>query len=174
MGFENQTPGLTPSVDRFSAMYASALPVVYGFVALRVSGNRSLAEDLTSEAFAAAVAEYRAGRPEVVTTSWLCTVAKRRLIDHWRRKNVASKNVIPLAGRGLVFDTPETGEREAVIQALSALTSEQRTALVLQHVEGYSIVELSEIIGRSHKATESLLSRARRSFRTAYSEVDHD
>jgi len=165
---------LTPSVDRFSAMYASALPVVYGFVALRVGGNRSLAEDLTSEAFAAAVGEYRAGRPEVVTTSWLCTVARRRIIDHWRRKSVASKNVIPLAGRGLVFDTPETGEREAVIQALSALTSEQRTALVLQHVEGYSIVEVSEIIGRSHKATESLLSRARRSFRTAYSEVDHD
>ena len=165
---------LTPSMDRFSAMYASALPVVYGFVALRVGGNRSLAEDLTSEAFAAAVTEYRAGRPEVVTTSWLCTVAKRRLIDHWRRKNVASKNVIPLAGRGLVFDTPDTGEREAVIKALSALTSDQRTALVLQHVEGYSIVEVSEIIGRSHKATESLLSRARRSFRTAYSEVDHD
>ena len=79
-------PMLTPSVDRFSAMYASALPVVYGFVALRVGGNRSLAEDLTSEAFAAAVAEYRAGRPDIVTTSWLCTVAKRRLIDHWRRK----------------------------------------------------------------------------------------
>ena len=113
------------------------------------------------------------GRPEVVTTSWLCTVAKRRLIDHWRRKNVASKNVIPLAGRGIVFDTPEAGERDAVIQALSALTPEQRSALVLQHVEGYAIVEVSEIIGRSSKATESLLSRARSSFRAAYSEVDH-
>jgi RNA polymerase sigma-70 factor (ECF subfamily) len=163
-----------PAVDRFSAMYASALPVVYGFISLRVGGNRTLAEDLTAEAFAAGVAEYRAGRPEVVTTSWLCTVAKRRLIDHWRRKNVASKNVIPLAGRGLVFDTPQTGEREAVIQTLAALTSEQGTALVLQHIEGYSVVEISEIIGRSPKATESLLGRARHSFRAAYAEMDHD
>ena len=162
-----------PAVDRFSAMYASALPVVYGFISLRVGGNRSLAEDLTAEAFTAAVAEYRAGRPDIVTTSWLCTVAKRRLIDHWRRKNVASHNVITLAGHGLVFDATETGERDAVIHALSALMPEQRTALVLQHVEGHSVAEVAEIIGRSAKATESLLSRARSSFRAAYSEVDH-
>ncbi len=161
-----------PAVDRFSAMYASALPVVYGFISLRVGGNRSLAEDLTSEAFAAAVAEYRAGCPEVVTTSWLCTVAKRRLIDHWRRENVASKKIIPLSGRGLVFDSPEPGERDSVIQALGALASEQSTALVLQHVEGCSVVEVAEIIGRTPKATESLLSRARSAFRTAYVEVD--
>jgi RNA polymerase sigma-70 factor (ECF subfamily) len=163
-----------PAVDRFSAMYASALPVVYGFISLRVGGNRSLAEDLTSEAFAAAVGEYRAGRPEVVTTSWLCTVAKRRLIDHWRRENVASKKVISLFGRGHVFDSPETGERDAVVQALSALASEQRTALVLQHVEGCSVIEVADIIGRSPKATESLLSRARNAFRAAYSEADND
>ncbi len=162
-----------PAVDRFSAMYASALPVVYGFISLRVGGNRSLAEDLTSEAFAAAVAEYRAGRPEVVTTSWLCTVAKRRLIDHWRRENVASKKIIPLSGHGVVFDSPEPGERDSVMNALSALAAEQRTALVLQHVEGCSVVEVAEIIGRTPKATESLLSRARSAFRTAYLEVDN-
>ena len=169
---KRQTP--LPAVDRFSAMYAEALPVVYGFISLRVGGNRSLAEDLTSEAFAAAVAEYRVGRPEVVTTSWLRTVAKRRLIDHWRREKVAMKNIIPLSGRGLVFETPEPGERETVIHALGALASEQRTALVLQHVEGCSVGEVAEIIGRTPKATESLLSRARRAFRAAYLEVDHD
>lgn len=160
-------------VDRFSAMYTGALPVVYGFISLRVGGNRPLAEDLTSETFAAAVAEYRAGRPEVVTTSWLCTVAKRRLIDHWRRENVATKNVTSLAARGIAFDSPEPGERDSVIQALGALTSEQRTALVLQHVEGCSVVEVSEILGRTGKATESLLSRARTAFRTAYGKHDH-
>ena len=117
-----------PAVDRFSAMYASALPVVCGFISLRVGGNRQLAEDLTSEAFAAAVAEYRAGRPEVFTTSWLCTVAKRRLIDHWRRENVASKKVIPMSGHGLVFDSPEPGERDSVMQALGTLAPEQRTS----------------------------------------------
>jgi RNA polymerase sigma-70 factor (ECF subfamily) len=172
VGLEKQTP--MPAVDRFSAMYDAALPVVYGFISLRVGGNRALAEDLTAEAFAAAVAEYRAGRPDVVTTSWLCTVAKRRLIDHWRRENVASRKVIPLTGRGLVFDSPDTGEREAVVQALATLSSEQRAALVLQHVEGYSVAEIAELIGRTTKATESLLGRARSAFRSAYSEVDDD
>ena len=142
-----------PAVDRFSAMYDEALPVVYGFISLRVGGNRSLAEDLTAEAFASAVGEYRAGRPEVMTTSWLCTVAKRRLIDHWRRENVASKKVIPLTARGLTFDAPDVGEREAVVQALGALSSEQRAALVMQHVEGFSVAEIADLIGRTTKAT---------------------
>ena len=132
------------------------------------------AEDVTADAFAAAVAEYRAGRPEVVTTSWLCTVAKRRLIDHWRREHVASKNVIPLSGRGLVFESPQIGERDAVVRALGALAPEQRAALVLQHVEGFSVAEIAHIISRTPKATESLLGRARSAFRAAYSEVDHD
>jgi len=115
---------------------------------------------------------YRAGHPEVVTTSWLCTVAKRRLIDHWRREKVATNNIISLAAHGLTFDSPEPGERDSVIQALGALASHQRTALILQHVEGCSVVEVAEILGRTNKATESLLSRARSAFRIAYGKVD--
>ncbi len=172
MGLEKQTP--TTAADDFAAMYDAALPVVYGFISLRVGGNRSLAEDLTADAFAAAVSEYRAGRPEVVTTSWLCTVAKRRLIDLWRRESVASKNVVSLADHRDVTDAADSGERELVVQALGALSSEQQAALVMQHVEGFSVAEIAEILGRTTKAAESLLSRARRAFRDAYSEIDDD
>jgi RNA polymerase sigma-70 factor (ECF subfamily) len=172
VGLEKQMP--VPAIDRFSSMYAAALPVVYGFISLRVGGNRSLAEDLTSEAFAAAVVEYRAGRDDVVTTSWLCTVAKRRLIDHWRRESVAARKVTSLSERGFAGDASPTGERDAVIQALAALAPEERAALVLQHVEGFSVAEIADIVGRTPKATESLLSRARSAFRRAYAEADHD
>ncbi|MEM9038894.1 MAG: sigma-70 family RNA polymerase sigma factor [Actinomycetota bacterium] len=175
MGLEKQTP--TAAIDDFTAMYDAALPVVYGFVSLRVGGNRALAEDLTAEAFAAAVVEYRAGRSEVVTTSWLCTVAKRRLIDVWRRESVASKNVakvVSLAEHRLVSDVADSGDRDVVIQALGALSSDQRAALVMQHVEGFSVAEIADVVGRTPKATESLLSRARSAFRDAYSEVSDD
>lgn len=120
-----ETCSVLPDVGRFRVMYDTSLPVVYGFIAFRVGGNRALAEDLTAETFAAAVEKYRAGRADVVTTSWL-------------------------------------------------RTDDGRAALVLRHVEGYSVAEVARIVGRSDKATESLLGRAREAFRTAYSEVDHD
>lgn len=166
---------LNPTTDtgRFRAMYDEALPVVYGFISLRVGGDRALAEDLTAETFAAAVAEYRAGRPDVVTTSWLRTVAKRRLVDHWRHRDVVAKNVVALAGRPSGADEPAIAERDLVVRALGRLSDDERAALVLQHVEGYSVTEVAAIIGRTDKATESLLGRARSAFRTAYSEAPH-
>ncbi|MGI9610659.1 MAG: RNA polymerase sigma factor, partial [Acidimicrobiia bacterium] len=82
---------------RFREMYEATLPVVYGFLSLRVGGNRALAEDLTSETYSAAVALFKQGRGHEVTISWLRTVARRRLIDHWRRSSVAAENVALLA-----------------------------------------------------------------------------
>lgn len=68
---------------------------------------------------------------------------------------------------------PSEGEiRADVAAALAAVSEAQRQALVLQHVEGYSVTEVAEILGRTTKGTESLLSRARVAFREAF-EVEH-
>ena len=161
------------SQRRFQEMYEQSLPAVYGFLMLRVGGNRSLAEDLTAETFLAAVKEYNADRSEVVTVSWLRTVAKRRLIDHWRRERVASdhsKKVTKIRA-----DQPESiEERSVIVEALGHLAEAERVVLVLRHVEGHSVKEIAKTIERSPKATESLLGRARTSFRAAYEEVDND
>ena len=158
---------------RFREMYEATLPVVYGFLSLRVGGNRSLAEDLTADTYSAAVAMFNSGRSSEVTISWLRTVARRRLIDHWRHASVKATNVIALVERQP--DPADAGEvRRAVINALGSLSEDQRRALVLQHIEGYTVVEVAELLGRSAKATESLLSRARAGFRHAYEEASHD
>ncbi len=154
-------------------MYEASLPIVYGFLHLRVAGDKLLAEDLTAETFAAAAQAFREGRPETVTISWLRTVARRRLIDHWRRQRVHRERSV---GNISAFESdsdPDVADRHAVLEALGRLAGNQRTALVLQHVEGYGVREVAELIGRSEKATESLLSRARSAFRSAYLEVEH-
>ena len=165
---------LSDQHTRFREMYRSALPAVYGFLSLRVGGNTSVAEDLTAETFAAAVQKYRAGQSDEVTLSWLKTVARRRLIDHWRRRAVASANVVALAGRSARDGEADFAEREAVMHALAAMSEHQQAVIVLHHIEGYSVAEVADIVGRSTKATESLLSRSRASFRAAYMEADDD
>ncbi|MEO1060266.1 MAG: sigma-70 family RNA polymerase sigma factor [Actinomycetota bacterium] len=156
---------------RFRALYERTLPVVYGFLLPRASGDRSLAEDLTGETFAAAAAAFRDGRAEEVTESWLRTVAKRRLIDHWRREAVARRHIVLLADRR-VTEAPDLAERQGIVEALGRLDEDQRRALVLRHMDGHSVGEVAELLGRTPKATESLLSRARVAFRAAYQELE--
>jgi RNA polymerase sigma-70 factor (ECF subfamily) len=48
----------------------------------------------------------------------------------------------------------------------------QRAALVLRHLDGYSVPEVAAALGRSVEATESLLARGRRHFRRAYTGAD--
>ena len=163
---------LDSATAQFRAMYEATLPVVYGFLSLRVGGNRALAEDLTSETYAAAVLLYKAQRADEVTLSWLRTVARRRLIDHWRRNAVASKNAL-----NLVPAEPDASDLDissTVATALAALSESQRQALVLQHIEGYSVVEIADLLGRSPTGAQSLLNRARVAFRAAYEEAENE
>lgn len=153
----------------FSELYEEALPTVYGFVRLRV-GTSAVAEDITAETFAAALARFQEGTADEVTISWLRMVAKRRLIDLWRRESVASDKVVVLAGSLRSRHEPSAEERGRVMQVLDDLDSSHRAVLVMQHIEGYTVNEIAEVIGRSPKATESLLTRARNAFRETYRE----
>lgn len=159
--------------SRFREMYETTMPAVYGFVSLRVAGNRALAEDLTAETYTAAVGQFNAGHADDVTISWLRTVAKNRLVDHWRHETVVKQKATILAESN-PGDLHANPTRDAVAAALAMLQPDEHTALVLQHLDGYSVAEVAEIIGRSEKATESLLSRARAAFRAAFEEVSHD
>ena len=56
------------------------------------------------------------------------------------------------------------------MDALRAVPPMQRAALVLRHMEGLSVPELAQVLGRSVEAAESLLSRGRVGFKRAYLE----
>jgi RNA polymerase sigma-70 factor (ECF subfamily) len=52
--------------------------------------------------------------------------------------------------------------------ALKKLSDDHREALVLKYIVGLSSIEVGELTGKSPKAVDSLLQRARASFATAY------
>lgn len=61
--------------------------------------------------------------------------------------------------------------RRQVHQALAALKPHQRTALIMRN-DGLSCQEIGEVIGKSSKATNSLLHQARINFREAYLKLE--
>lgn len=162
----------------FWRLYAESLPQVYGFL-LRRCGE-DVAEDLTQEVYVDLARRARRGDDLAgLTTGWLISVAKSRLIDHLRAEQRRERKL------SLAWSAAGPEEREGVVEAvgenraalgasteraLAALSTAERCALVLHHLDGMSVTEVAASVGRSVRATESLLARARRKFRAAFEE----
>ena len=72
--------------EALERLYERDVAQVHGFLLARC-GSQALAEDLTAEVFVSAARRFAEGRSGEVTTGWLITVAKRRLVDHWRSRD---------------------------------------------------------------------------------------
>jgi len=156
----------------FRAWYEHAVVKVYGYLFPRCGGDVSLAEELTQQTFIQAV-ERRStfeGRSSDIT--WLCSIARNKLADHYRRIDQEERRHLrlvvreaPVSDAGGPGSTTAVEDREALLAALRNLPALQRAAVVLCYVDGLSVREASQALDRSESATESLLSRARERLR---------
>lgn len=159
-----------PLTDRraFQAFYEQALPIVYGYHFARCGGDAKVAEDLSQETFMAAVAWIKGGGSVDAPLPWVVGIAKRKQIDHLRKQERVERHL------ALAWEAPPTSldatdaPQERVMAALALVSSAQRAALTLCYVDGYPVAEAARLLGRSVRATESLLARGRESFRRAY------
>ena len=156
-------------VASFRAFYEEALPRIYGYFLRRTGGSRSLAEDLTQDTFLAAVRELQGGRTPEAPMAWIHGIARHKLLDHYRRAE-RSERVVP-AGEVAEPVAPGDDDRERIAAALARVPGAQRAVLVLCYLEGFSMREVADALGKSEKAVESLLGRGRDAFRRAYGEV---
>jgi RNA polymerase sigma-70 factor (ECF subfamily) len=152
------------------ALYDRALPQVYGYLVSRC-GSPALAEDLTAETFLAAVAALQRGTAEL-SVGWLVTVARRKLVDHWRRSAREERKLQLAAGEPVVEEPPWDEQLDATRAGvvLGELGSHHRAALTLRYVDGLPVPEVAQHLDRTVHATEALLVRARSAFRRAYGE----
>jgi RNA polymerase sigma-70 factor, ECF subfamily len=155
--------------DPVMAIYAAALPQVYGYLLPRC-GSTSVAEDLTSETFLAAIKASRQGNLTELNVAWLVGVARHKLVDHWRGQEREQRS---LAAAEPLMDNVEDpwGEwldTEAAYAALAHLPVPQRAALTLRYLDGLPVADVAEHLGRSLHATETLLARSRAALRRQY------
>lgn len=150
-------------------LYDEALPAVYGYFTRRC-GDRAAAEDLTSDTFLAAMDAARKPAPPPMTVPWLIGVARHKLADHYRRRH--DRFSVPVADLPEPVDPVDVWDAELdriVAEAVLARLPEQhRTVLALRYLDDCSVGECAELIGRTVHATETLLVRARRAFRSQY------
>jgi RNA polymerase sigma-70 factor (ECF subfamily) len=164
----DQADGEQPSAGRaLLELYDTALPAVYGYL-IRRTGDKNVAEDLTSETFLAAMDSARGGDPPEPTTPWLIGIARHKLADHWRRMQ---RTPTPVSE---VLDHPGDDEwdvhldRMVAEYTLAQLSDTHRAVLTLRYVDDCTVGQCAELLGRTVTATEALLTRAKRAFRAAY------
>ena len=162
----------------FRAFYEEALPRVYGYLLPRCGGDVATAEDLTQETFLAAVAELRRGASVAAPVPWVLEIARHKLVDFYRRRGREATAPLPLDAeprlRGEPDESATDDHREVTLAALAAVPADQRTALVLRHMDGLSVPEIAAALGRSVHAVESLLARGRANFRRRYEEFSRE
>ena len=133
-------------------------------VAYRFTGDAAEAEDIAQEAFLKILDAAPRYRPTATFRTYFYRVLTRLCIDHRRKKRPVLTDPFPHMPD--TAPTPSSqadqAERDALIQAaLNSLPADYRMAVVLRYFEGLSGAEMAEAMGRSVKAVERLLARAK-------------
>ena len=149
-------------------------------VALRTTGDPEEAADALQDGMVSAYRRAESYRGDAAVTTWLHRIVVNACLDRLRRRKVRSADALPddlegYAGRGslatstsgatdpadpaqLVLDDEQ---RTVVLIALDSLSAEQRAALVLVDMEGYSVDEAAQILDCASGTVKSRCSRGR-------------
>jgi RNA polymerase sigma-70 factor (ECF subfamily) len=167
---------MVADTDAFTRAYRAEMPAVFRYLLRATGGDRALAEDLTQATFLAAARRFAAGDPACVGAAWLRVVARNGLIDHVRRARREEARLPVLAGPPGPGPgaRPDDGPADEALAALRRLPPAPRLALALRYLDDLPVAEVADLMGRSVRATESLLARGRAALRQAYDEESCD
>ena len=149
------------SVDEFSGLYRKYAPDVFRF-ALYLSGDRSQAEDITSETF---VRAWTAPEPVKLATvkGYLLTIARNLFLHGVRRESrhvgLDREMADPQASP---YDQAERKEEfRAMLAGLQELAEIDRAALLMRAVDNLPYEEISRSLGISLASAKVKVHRAR-------------
>jgi RNA polymerase sigma-70 factor (ECF subfamily) len=154
-------------------------------LANRVTKHKEDAEDVMQEVFVSVMRKITAFRGQSSFSSWIYRVtlncALMRLRKRRQDKSISMEDmmsqVLAVPNRSNTFNSE--GEsfrrrselREALSEAILELPKDYRPVFILRDVDGFSSLEVSEMLGISVPAVKSRLHRARISLQRHLSEL---
>lgn len=165
-----------PEDPDFNGFYAATASRVIGYLCV-VLGDMAEAEDAAHEAYARAWARWPKIREYDSPEAWVRTVALRVAMNSWRKaKNrlIAQRRSNHAERRDSPDPAGLSQDRLVVIEALRKITVEQRQALVLFHMLGKTVAEISHETGVPVGTVKARLSRGRKALAPYLSEFADD
>ncbi|MGL5808810.1 MAG: RNA polymerase sigma factor SigM [Nocardioides sp.] len=160
--------------DAFGELFARHRDRLWA-VALRTMGNPTDAADGLQDGLIAAFRRAGSFRGDAAVTTWLHRVVVNACLDRLRAAKVRHTDQLPdeppeYAGHGFPAPASPTDpaddlvlaeRRRAVLSALNLLPAEQRAALVLVDMEGYSVAEAASMLEVAQGTVKSRCARGR-------------
>ncbi|MBV9494259.1 MAG: RNA polymerase sigma factor [Acidobacteria bacterium] len=146
---------------------------IYNF-AFRFLKNSEAAEDATQEVFVKMLKHANQFHGDAKLSTWLFSITANWCRDYLRKADNKAKEAeevlisLPAPSDEAPDRTLEQRENEARVQrALSALTPEQREAILLSRYQGLSYAEIAQIAGCSEGAVKTRVFRAMETLKKA-------
>ena len=162
----------------FEELYHRYFDRIYSLVYYGVGKDHDIAEDIVQETFLAVLKSARKFRGQSKLHTWLCSIAYNKVADfHRRQKRKATRGEQPssVSNRELeqiqdndppILNKIESYETQQVVeQALSSLPLDYRQVLIFKYVDEMPVLEISQIMHKSPKSVEGILTRARKALR---------
>ncbi len=148
--------------EAFGQLYDHYHASVYRFLYYRL-GSVQLAEDLTADTFFRALRAMSSFRWQGKDFgAWLMTIARNLTTDHFKAGRTRLETTTEdMTSLDTTTEGPEgqvlaSLTNEALLAALGELPTEQRECLVMRFLQGMSIVETADLLGRSSGAVKQL------------------
>lgn len=156
--------------EAFGELYDKYVDQVYRYVLYRVA-SAQVAEDLTSETFLRALRRISSftwqGRD---VGAWFVTIARNLIADHYKsgryRLEMTSDDVSTVSGSkptlspGPENEVMEKMQNKVLLEAVKQLNAEQQECIVLRFLQGLSVTETAQIMGKNDGAIKALQYRA--------------
>lgn len=154
-------------VDAFDELYHRHKSTLYRFMVNSCNSN-AVAAELFQDVWARVVNGRHGYSDSAPFAAWLYRIARNRLIDFYRSdKNSKLTTSLDLDNESHVtqLQTPlqpdELAElatrKDALSVALAALPDEQREVVLLRHIAGFGVQEISELVNENAETVKSRL-----------------
>ena len=155
--------------------YKSYSPRILSYLSRKLPRAED-AQELTNDVFLEAIDSLTLLQKENNVSAWLYGIAHNKMVDFYRKKKIKSILLSQMPFLQIVanemsqpeFQFEKNKIRDGIETALHEISEKYRKILRLHYEEGLPIKEIAVILSLSFKAAESLLFRARQSFRLAY------
>jgi RNA polymerase sigma-70 factor, ECF subfamily len=122
--------------------------------AYAVTGRSDLADDAAQDAFVSAIRSWSRFDTRRPFAPWIARIAVNRARDLLRAERRREGGGLDEAAQA-----PERADATPLLAAVAALPVEQREAVVLHHVLGFTLSEVAEIVGVPEGTAASRLGR---------------
>lgn len=160
------------AVVEFYRLYS---PKIFAFLSKRLPTLED-AQELTNDVFLEAIDSLYLLRNKNAILSWLYAIAHNKTVDFYRKRKIKSILLSKMPFLEIIesevnqpeFQYEKNKVRDRIEKALHLLSYRYQKVLRLHYEEQIRIKDIAPILNLSFKATESLLFRARQSFKLAY------